>query len=119
MPASGPELGLAEPETLGRKATPVWSVVVPVIHGSMAGNLVRRPVRLCAPAAKVHGTNEFDILNDEAHLLCYRVRFSRGTEPNAQLGTVNIGDQFVSDSVEISTARPREFCVPSAKSDPL
>lgn len=79
---------------------------------------IGRPTRLCAPTAKVHGANEFGIRNAEANLLCYQVSFIGGTDPNTQLGVVDIGDQFVSSLVGIGTVEPKEFCVPSTTSDP-
>ncbi len=68
---------------------------------------LKKPVRLCAPVDK----NSEGIKNPAVHLLCYKVRPSRGTTPFRGLNDVFVNNQFGPDTLDIRGVR--ELCVPS------
>lgn len=78
---------------------------------------VTTPQLLCAPTEKTHDAQVFPILNDDAHLMCYRAKLHSSEPLNNIVDPVWVNDQFSFDAREIrsDTRKPVMLCVPSEK----
>lgn len=70
---------------------------------------VLRPLALCNPVEKTHDGLVTEILNPDAHLVCYQIQVG-GETVNRTLG---VSDQFVNEILTLT--RPDLICVPSLK----
>jgi hypothetical protein len=73
---------------------------------------VTRPTLFCAPAEKVHGSETFEILDENLHLACYEIHGKQKTEQH----TLTAQNQFETDQWQ--TAAWEILCAPAAKTLP-
>ncbi|HJQ82472.1 MAG TPA: sialidase family protein [Candidatus Binatia bacterium] len=88
------------------------NIIVEVENQFGAGKYVlRKPRRMCAPAAKKRPSLPVEpVRNPARHLVCYGVR---RVIPIAPPPEVHVTNQFGTERLQLQ--REREFCVPSAK----
>ncbi len=75
-----------------------------------------KPKHLCNPTKKLRGGVVEPIKNENAHLVCYQVRPSRGQPKHLPVLKLNVNNQFGPEILD--TVREDEFCVPAKKRDP-
>ena len=73
---------------------------------------VKKPNRLCNPVDK----NDEDIINLEAHLMCYKVKRAEDEPKHEKVKGIRINNQF--GPLQIDTKKEEELCVPSTKTLP-
>ncbi len=73
---------------------------------------VTTPTLFCNPAAKVHGDEEFPILDEELHLACYEIHGKQKTEQHM----IGVENQFETDVFQ--TAAWEILCAPAEKALP-
>jgi hypothetical protein len=73
---------------------------------------VTTPTLFCNPAAKVHGDEEFPILDEEFHLACYEIHGKQKTEQHM----IGVENQFETDVFQ--TAAWEILCAPAEKALP-
>ena len=73
--------------------------------------VVKKPERLCNPVSK----DGEDIVDQDNHLLCYKVKRAKGEPKFEKVKAIHINNQF--GPLQLDAKREKELCVPSVKDD--
>jgi hypothetical protein len=96
-------------QSLGEpKFVPVPNVTLADQFGSLTVDVVK-PLKLCVPVDK--NSEDPTARQHQGHLLCYKVRPTKGFAKFAPAAGVFVNNQFGAETVDV--LKPQELCVPS------